>query len=64
VAINYGFIEKGEISLFAAPLPDYSIEALSNDKLSTALCGLIGTVLTFVICLTFGLTLLQKNLDS
>jgi len=61
VAIDYGFIEKEMIVHLAAPFPDYRLGAITNEKLSTAFCGLIGTGVTFALCLIVGQLMLTKK---
>ncbi|MDH5523929.1 MAG: PDGLE domain-containing protein [Desulfobulbaceae bacterium] len=61
VAIDYGFMKKGEVVLFTSPFPDYLITAITNKTLSTALCGVIGTGATFILALIFGLPLRLKK---
>jgi len=56
VAETKGFAEKGESWKFwkHAPLPDYALPWIKNEKLSTALSGLIGTLAIFFIALGIG----------
>jgi len=56
VAETKGFSEKGESWKFwkHAPLPDYAIPWIKNEKVSTALSGLIGTLAIFFIALGVG----------
>ncbi len=44
-------------SLINSPLPDYTLPGLKNEKLSTALAGFIGTIVTFVFVLIIGMIL-------
>lgn len=37
-----------------SPLPDYSLPGLKNEKLSTALAGFLGTLITFVLVVIVG----------
>jgi len=62
VAEMKGFSEKGENWKFwkHAPLPDYSIPWIKNEKVSTALSGLIGTLAIFFIVLGIG-KLIKKS---
>ncbi len=56
VAEKKGFLEKGEswkIWKFA-PLPDYAIPWIKNEKLSTALSAFVGTLAIFFIVLGLG----------
>jgi hypothetical protein len=56
VAEAKGFLEKGESWQFwkYAPLPDYGIPWIKNEKVSTALSGLIGTLGIFFLALGIG----------
>ncbi len=56
VAETKGFAEKGESWKFwkHAPLPDYSLPWIRNEKGSKALSGLIGTLAIFFIALGIG----------
>ena len=56
VAETKGFAEKGETWKFwkQAPLPDYNIPWINNEKVSTALSGLIGTLAIFFIAFGIG----------
>jgi cobalt/nickel transport protein len=56
VAEMKGFKEKGEAWKFwkHAPLPDYALPWIKNEKVSTALSGLLGTLAIFLIALGAG----------
>ncbi len=56
VAETKGFSEKGESWKFwkHAPLSDYTLPWIENEKVSTALSGLIGTLAIFFIALGIG----------
>jgi len=62
VAETKGFAEKAEGLSFwkYAPLPDYAIPWIKNEKVSTALSGLIGTLAIFLIVLGIG-RLIKKS---
>ena len=62
VADRQGFLEKGETWKFwkYAPLPDYTLPWIKNEKVSTALSGLIGTLAIFLIAIGIG-RLINKN---
>ena len=62
VAETKGFAEKGETWKFwkHAPLPDYNIPWINNEKVSTALSGLIGTLAIFFIAFGIG-KLIKKS---
>jgi len=56
VAETKGFAEQGESWKFwkYAPLTDYTLPGIKNEKVSTALSGLIGTLAIFLIALGVG----------
>ena len=56
VAETKGFKEKGEAGRFwkHAPLPDYALPWIGNEKVSAALAGLLGTLAIFLIALGVG----------
>ena len=56
VAETKGFLEKGEGWTFwkHAPFSDYTLPWIKNEKVSTALSGLIGTLAIFLIALGVG----------
>jgi len=62
VAEMKGFKDKGEswTPWLYAPLRDYAISWVKNEKVSTALSGLIGTLAVFFIALGFS-KLLKKR---
>lgn len=62
VAETRGFKEKGEAWKFwnHAPLPEYTLPWIKNEKASTALSGLMGTLAVFLIVLGLG-RLLKKS---
>ncbi len=62
VAEMKGFSEKGEgLKLWQyAPFSDYAIPWIKNEKVSTALSGLIGTLAIFFIVLGIG-RLIKKS---
>ncbi len=40
--------------LIKSPFPDYSLPGLKNEKLSTALAGFLGTLITFALVFIIG----------
>lgn len=50
VAQKLAFAKKA-VSSFArfSPMPEYAIRGISNGKISTAIAGVIGTVITFIV---------------
>ena len=63
VAHDHGFMVKSEQgSVFKSPIPDYIFPGLKNEKMATAISGLLGTLVIFGI--GYGLaSLLKKNKD-
>ena len=48
VAEKLNFLEKGEGEpTLASPIPDYTMPGIKNDKLATAVAGIIGTLIVF-----------------
>lgn len=66
VARMKGFAGKGEGSTFwkYAPLPDYAIPWIKNEKISTAVSGLTGTLSIFFIVLGIGRLLKKPPSDE
>ena len=63
VAQMQGFKEKGETWKFwkHAPLPEYALPWIKNEKVSTALSGLLGTLAIFLIALGVGKLLRRSS---
>lgn len=60
VAEDKGFLEKAEgKEVFHAPFPDYSVSFIKNERISTSLSGLIGTLMVFVVSYS-GAIILKK----
>jgi cobalt/nickel transport protein len=60
VAHDYGFIAKSENgSILKSPIPDYAFPGIKNERLATAISGLLGTLAIFGI--GYGLALLLKQ---
>lgn len=53
VAETHGFIDKG-ISLIAAPIADYLLPGVANEKIATGLAGIIGVLITFAAVYAVG----------
>ena len=48
VAEEKGFLNKGESTeLFHAPIPDYEMPGVKQEKIAVSLAGIIGTLVTF-----------------
>ncbi len=62
VAETKRFPEKGERWKFwkHAPLSDYALPWIKNEKVSTALAGLIGTLAIFFITIGIGKTIKKR----
>ncbi len=46
--LGFGHLMEGK-PLFKSPFPDYTIPGLKNEKISTALAGFLGTLVTFAV---------------
>ena len=57
VAIDYGFIEKGEEVLFVAPVADYRLSFLASETAATAGAGLVGVLVVFSAMVGVGVLL-------
>ncbi|AVX19410.1 cobalt/nickel transport protein [Carboxydocella sporoproducens DSM 16521] len=53
VAEDHGFLEKGT-SLFSSPIPDYLFPGIQNEKIATAVAGIVGTCLVFIFMYAVG----------
>jgi cobalt/nickel transport protein len=63
VAGGLGFLSKGEgTAVFSSPIPDYAFPGIANEKLATALAGLVGTLIMFA--LGYGVAYLLKRRNS
>ncbi len=48
VAENKGFLEKSEVKpALRSPVPDYLMPGIKNERLATAVAGVLGTLLVF-----------------
>jgi cobalt/nickel transport protein len=48
VAEDKGFLEKGEVKpAVRSPVPDYLMPGVRNEKIATAIAGVLGTLLVF-----------------
>jgi len=62
VAERYGFLEKGEgHEVFHAPIPDYAMPGIKVESVATALAGLVGTLIVFVIAYGVGIVIKRKT---
>ncbi len=60
VAEDKEFLHKGEsIDLFNAPIPDYEMPGVKQEKIAVSLAGIIGTLVTFSAA--FGIGYLMKT---
>ena len=62
VAEDLGFLEKGEVQYFNAPIPDYAFPGIKNEVLATSLAGIIGTLLMFAV--GYGIAFILKKRAS
>lgn len=63
VAEDKGFIEKGEsATVLKSPFADYILPGVKNEKLSTALSGVAGTIIVFGV--GYGLARLIKKRNN
>ena len=62
VAGDKGFLEKGEVKpLLSSPLPDYTWPGVKNEKVSTAVAGLAGTLIVFAAGLGLAAALKRRG---
>ena len=60
VAHDYGFIANGEKgTILKSPIPDYAFPGIRNEKMATAISGLLGTLVIFGV--GYGLACLLKK---
>ncbi|MFA6410976.1 MAG: PDGLE domain-containing protein [Candidatus Buchananbacteria bacterium] len=60
VAENYGFINQAKIS-FPALIADYAFPKVGYEPLATALAGIFGTILTFLLILFLGKVIIKTK---
>ncbi len=62
VAEDKGFISKQEgKTLINSPIPDYSLPFIKNERLSTSIAGIIGTVITFCVSFLAGSLIIKRK---
>lgn len=61
VAEQLGFLHRGEVRLFSAPLADYLVPGVKQEALSTALAGLAGTLLVLALGWSLGRVLKARS---
>lgn len=62
VAEDKGFLHKGEgQGVFNAPIPDYTMPGVQEERVATSLAGLMGTLLTFVAAYSLGYLIKRKT---
>lgn len=62
VAEDKGFLEhERENPVLPSPLPDYTIPGIGSERISTALAGLIGTLICFGAALGLGLAFRSRG---
>lgn len=62
VAKDKGFLHKHKgKNIISSPIPDYNIPKIKNEKLSTSIAGLSGTLITFSFAYGIGYYLKKKS---
>ena len=62
VAEDKGFIDLAEIQpLISSPIPDYTWPGIRNQRLSTSVAGLVGTLIIFGLGFSLGFLLSAKS---
>ncbi|MDH7576512.1 MAG: PDGLE domain-containing protein [Bacillota bacterium] len=60
VAEDKGFLEKSEgKEIINSPIPDYIFPGITNEKVATAVAGIVGTLLTLTVA--YGIAVLIKG---
>lgn len=60
VAEDKGFLEKGEgKEIIHSPIPDYVFPGIANERVATAVAGIVGTLLTLAVA--YGIAVLIKG---
>ncbi len=63
VAEDKGFAEKGG-EVLHSPIPDYVFPGIGNEKLATALAGLLGTLLTLGVASGIAVLLRRRGAEQ
>ncbi|MEE9315723.1 MAG: PDGLE domain-containing protein [bacterium] len=62
VAEDKGFLERGEGSqVVNSPIPDYAVPGIKNEKLATAIAGLVGVIIVAALGFALGAILKRKE---
>ncbi|MCB2199081.1 PDGLE domain-containing protein [bacterium] len=63
VAEEKGFIENAESAELwsSSPLPDYGVDGVESEHISTSLAGLIGTMATLIVGFGVGRMLMKRR---
>lgn len=62
VAEDKGFLSVSEgKEVLSSPLPDYTVSFIKNEKISTSVAGLLGTLLTFSAAFSLGKLMKKRN---
>lgn len=64
VATDLGFIDKGDLTFFVAPLPDYHLPGVGNEVFSVIIAGLLGVVTVFSVVAAIGMLLGERKTDT
>lgn len=60
VAIDHGFVERGADALFAAPVADYRMPFVVNQRAATAVSGFVGVLVVFGAMAGVGVILCKR----
>ena len=63
VAEDKGFLDTGKLHAIQddSPIPDYAFPGIENDRLTTAVAGLVGTVIVFALAFGIGLVVRRRR---
>jgi len=65
VAEDKNFLQKAEEKeIIKAPVPDYSMPGIKNEKVAGSIAGLIGTLLVFAVAYGIGVFLKSRRRSS
>ena len=64
VATDLGFIHKGDLTFFTAPLPDYHLPGVGNEVLSVIIAGLLGVVILFSVVAAISMLLGERKINA
>ena len=62
IAEEKGFLHKGESTeLFHAPIPDYEMPGVKQEKIAVSIAGIIGTLVTFFAAYGIGYSIKKRR---